>query len=69
MKTTTIKRHGDVILTKGMVDGSTGKTIVGIWANETDARNGDESACLGSLNFADLTPEQQVIAEANSEAL
>jgi len=70
MQATTVKRFGEVFLTKGMVDGSTGKTIVGMWATETDARNGDdESASLGSLDWDALTPEQQAIAEANEAEL
>ena len=61
---------GDVILTEGMVDGSTGRPFYSVFATEEDARSPEaESLAPGMAGKSVLTPEQIATASANRESL
>lgn len=72
LKTTELKQFpgGPVIVTEGMIDGSTGERIYGVFADEVDARSIDaDSLALGTVGADKLTAEQLADAAENSELL
>ncbi len=69
MKTTRLDNQR-VVLTKGMVNGATGKTIYGVFACPADARSIDaDQLALGTVGASQLTDEQIEIARYNTAIL
>lgn len=70
LERTTVGRYSDVIVTAGMIDGSTGKQIFGVFSSEDDARSIDaDKLAIAVVTTDSLTDEQVDLAERNSEAL
>jgi hypothetical protein len=63
-------RGQNVIVTEGMIDGATGKTIYGLFASDEDARSIDaDDRAVGTVAAYMLTPEQREMAARNSDRL
>lgn len=63
-------KHGNVIITAGMVNASTGEQIVGIFGCEDDARSSDaDERALGAINYSQLSDDLQALADRNTENL
>lgn len=61
---------GDVILTMGMIDATTGQRIFGVFARASDAAAEDADArALGTVGPNRLSDVQRMIAAANSMKL
>ena len=71
MKTTTLNEmYRDVILTSGLVDGAGGWQVVGIFADEADARSEDaDMLAIGTTSREALSYEQRTIADENAAEL
>lgn len=60
----------NVIPTAGMVDGSTGMRMYGLFLDDSDVRSPNaDQLCIATVSEDDLTQEQRAMAERNTEAI